>query len=176
MGLPVIPLPGPCAAVAALSASGLATDRFLFEGFLPSRASAREERLRALQRETATLVFYEAPHRVLDCLGSLVTCLGGEREAVLARELSKAFETVRRASLSALAEQVGADPNQQRGEIVLLVEGHSGDSDGIDADSERLLIRLAEELPARRAAALVAEHTGLRRNALYQRLLDLKNP
>ena len=170
-GFVVRPVPGPCAAVAALSVSGLPTDRFLFEGFLPSRAGPRERRLAALAGETATLVFYEAPHRVRESLQAMVAALGGRREAVLARELTKTFETVRRGTLAELLDFVGADPNQQRGEIVLLVAGREKDAGTLTPELADLLRRLARELPARRAAAVVADWTGLRRNDLYDYLL-----
>ncbi len=173
-GFEVRPIPGPCAAIAALSASGLPTDRFLFEGFLPSRPGARANRLQALAGEEATLVFYEAPHRILDSLQALVTAFGGEREAVLAREISKAFETIRRAPLAELAAFVAADSNQQKGEIVLLVAGRERGEAALDAQAEALLVRLAEELPAKKAAAVVADFTGLRKKALYEYLVRRK--
>lgn len=169
-GHAVRPVPGACAAIAALSVCGLPTDRFLFEGFLPPRVAARDKRLAELAGETATLVFYEAPHRLAQCLDSLVGVFGAEREAVLARELTKVFETVRRDRLAGLAEFVAGDSNQCRGEIVLLVAGASGERE-IDASAAALLQRLARELPARRAAAVVADVTGLRRQALYDYLL-----
>ncbi|MDZ7784440.1 MAG: 16S rRNA (cytidine(1402)-2'-O)-methyltransferase [Halioglobus sp.] len=170
-GFAVYTVPGACAAIAALSVAGLPTDRFRFEGFLPPRATAREKRLDALAGESITLVFYEAPHRLEDSLRSMIRVLGGEREAVLARELTKVFETVRRDSLAALADFVAADPNQSRGEIVLLVAGAAHDPDDLSPEAVTLLERLAEELPARRAAAVVADVTGLRRQALYDYLL-----
>jgi 16S rRNA (cytidine1402-2'-O)-methyltransferase len=173
-GFVVRPVPGPCAAIAALSASGLPTDRFLFEGFLPAKTGARANRLQALAREQATLVFYEAPHRICDCLQALVEAFGGAREAVLARELSKAFETIRRAPLEQLLEFVAADSNQQKGEIVLLVAGRERGEATLDSQTETLLLRLAEELPARKAAAIVADCTGLRKKVLYQHLLQRK--
>ena len=170
-GFAVRPVPGPCAAIAALSVSGLPTDRFLFEGFLPPRAGARERRLAALAAETATLVFYEAPHRVQESLRAMVDALGEQREAVLARELTKTFETVRRGTLAELLDFVGVDPNQQRGEIVLLVAGRERDAGTLSPEMAGLLRRLARELPARRAAAVVADWAGLRRNDLYDYLL-----
>ena len=173
-GIAVYPIPGPCAAVTALSASGLATDRFRFEGFLPSRAGSRSNRLRELAREQATLIFYEAPHRVCECLLAMAEVLGGEREAVLARELTKTFETIRRDSLSGLVEFVAGDGNQQKGEIVLLVAGRDGREDIIGVDTAALLERLAQELPAKRAAAVVADLTGLRKKQLYDYLLANK--
>ncbi|MEH6580405.1 MAG: 16S rRNA (cytidine(1402)-2'-O)-methyltransferase [Halioglobus sp.] len=167
-------VPGPCAAIAALSVSGLATDRFLFEGFLPAKAGARENRLADLKSEPATLIFYEAPHRILESLASLVKVFGGSREAMLAREITKAFETVKSGTLEQLAAFVAGDSNQQRGEIVLVVAGRRHVEGRLDEQTASLLRRLAEELPAKRAAAVVAEHTGLRKNALYQFLLDEK--
>jgi 16S rRNA (cytidine1402-2'-O)-methyltransferase len=171
-GFPVHPVPGPCAAVAALSVSGLPTDRFFFEGFLPAREAARRRRLDELATGAATLVFYEAPHRVQACLADMVELLGPGREAVLARELTKTFETLKRATLAELAAFVAADEHQRRGEIVLLVAGRVAPRDELDAEVAGLLMLLARELPLRRAAAVVAEHTGLRKNALYQYLLD----
>ena len=160
-GHKVFPIPGACAAVAALSATGLPTDRFLFEGFLPAKRGARENRLRALRTESATLIFYEAPHRIVDTLEALVEVFGPVREAALAREVTKLYETIRRLPLSALAQFVREDSNQQKGEIVLLVAGAPARESQLDADVASLLVRLAQELPAKRAAAVLAEHTGL---------------
>ncbi|MEQ9463012.1 MAG: 16S rRNA (cytidine(1402)-2'-O)-methyltransferase [Haliea sp.] len=176
-GFRVVPIPGACAAIAALSASGLPTDRFLFEGFLPAKAGARAARLQSLSAETATLVFYEAPHRVVETLEAMVEAFGADREALLARELTKTFETLRRAPLAELAAFVAADSNQQRGEIVLAVSGQRGrDQEGeLSDETARLLQRLAVELPAKRAAAVVADLTGLRKKALYDYLLGLKD-
>ena len=173
-GHKVFPIPGACAAVAALSAAGLPTDRFLFEGFLPAKRGARENRLQALRTESATLIFYEAPHRIVDTLEALVEVFGPTREAALAREVTKLYETIRRSPLSTLAQFVREDNNQQKGEIVLLVTGASARESELDEDVASLLTRLAQELPARRAAAVVAEHTGLRKKQLYDYLLSLK--
>lgn len=170
-GYAVHPVPGACAAIAALSVAGLATDRFLFEGFLPARAGKRANRLANLVHETGTLVFYEAPHRVHDCLRAMIEAFGGEREAVLAREVTKTFETVRRASLAGLLDFVGSDGNQQKGEIVLLVAGRQSGEDEVTREAANLLLRLVRELPAKRAAAVVADHTGLRKKQLYDYLL-----
>lgn len=172
----VIPLPGPCAAIAALSASGLPTDRFTFEGFLPAKTAARTQRLKALASRAETLVFYEAPHRIADCLTDMVEVMGAEREAVLAREISKSFETIRRAPLGELHRWVIADANQQRGEQVVMVAPASIDrgTDGgaLDGAAETLLMRLAEVLPPRKAAAIVAETFGLKARELYGLLLE----
>jgi 16S rRNA (cytidine1402-2'-O)-methyltransferase len=174
-GFTVRPVPGACAAIAALSVSGLATDRFLFEGFLPASAGTRANRLAELASATATLIFYEAPHRVLESLRAMADTLGGEREAVLAREVTKTFETIRRGNLAALVEFVQGDSNQQKGEIVLVVAGSRATVQEISAEVSTLLQRLALELPAKRAAAVVADCTGLRKKLLYEHLLELKN-
>lgn len=173
-GFSVFAVPGPCAAIAALSVSGLPTDRFLFEGFLPSREAARARRLGELAAETVSLVFYEAPHRLVDSLQAMIDAFGPGREAVVAREITKSFETLRRASLGELLDFVVADPDQQRGEIVVLVAGRRRSGGDLDAGTSALLARLAEELPAKRAAAVVADLTGLRKRDLYDHLLALK--
>lgn len=174
-GFAVRPIPGACAAIAALSASGLATDRFLFEGFLPARAGPREKRLDKLVMESATLIFYEAPHRVLESLQAMAAAFGGTREAVLAREVTKTFETIRRGSLAELATFVADDSHQQKGEIVLLVAGVREQPTEITAGISALLRRLAEELPAKTAASVVADHTGLRKKQLYDFLVAVKD-
>lgn len=167
-------VPGPCAAIAALSVSGLATDRFYFEGFLPAKTIARANRLRALKGEAATLIFYEAPHRILDCLAALEAEFGPDRQVMMAREITKAFETVKCGTVSELLDFVGGDSNQRRGEIVLVVAGKPQTDTELDEATAALLRRLAEELPAKRAAAVVADITGVRKKALYQFLLDEK--
>ena len=173
-GFSVRPVPGACAAIAALSASGLPTDRFLFEGFLPAREGARLNRLSTLAAESVTLIFYEAPHRIDSALQSMVQVFGGAREAVLAREITKLYETIKRGTLSELEQFVSNDSNQQKGEIVLIVAGKPKTEQQIDADVLALLQRLAQELPAKRAAAVVADWTGLRKKQLYDHLLALK--
>lgn len=174
-GLRVVPVPGACAAIAALSAAGLPSDRFIFEGFLPAKAGARQERLRQLVTESRTLMFYEAPHRIVECLEDMAAVIGGERRIVLARELTKTFETVRQCSLTEMLAWVRSDPDQQRGEIVLVLEGapeQVGEQDWREAD--RVLMLLLAELPVRQAAALAAGITGMKKNALYERALSLK--
>lgn len=173
-GFAVRPVPGACAAVAALSVSGLATDRFLFEGFLPARSMARANRLAALAAESVSLIFYEAPHRIQDCLVDMVAQFGADREATLAREITKTFETIKRGTLSELAEFVAADRNQQKGEIVLVVAGAASVDSEISAEVATLLLRLVEELPAKKAAAVVADCTGLRKKLLYEFLVAHK--
>lgn len=175
-GVPVVPVPGPCALVAALSAAGLPSDRFVFEGFLPARSSGRRQQLEALREETRTLIFYEAPHRLLESLRDMHTVFGDERVVVLARELTKTFETIKGAPLADLCAWVEADSNQQRGECVLLVEGWSAPEgeESLSTEVLRILQLLLAELPLKRAAALAAEITGVRKNLLYQEALRLQ--
>lgn len=173
-GVRVVPVPGACALIAALSAAGLASDRFIFEGFLPARAAGRRQRLQALVEEPRTLIFYEAPHRLLESLEDMRALFGDERLAVLARELTKAFETIKGASLGELCAWVAADSNQQRGECVLLIEGWQAPvgEEALSAEALRVLDLLLAELPLKRAAALAAEITGVRKNLLYQQALE----
>lgn len=166
-GFAVVPVPGASAAIAALSVAGLPSDRFVFEGFLPAKAGARLNRLQELAAEERTLIFYEAPHRLLGTLAAMADAFGGERVAVLARELTKKFETVRRLPLQALREWAAADANQQRGECVLLVAGHVPGGE-MPEEVLRVLRILLEELPLKQAAALAARITGAKKNALYQ--------
>ncbi len=174
-GIRVVPIPGPCAFVAALSAAGLPSDRFSFEGFLPAKPGQREKALRELASDLRTLVFYEAPHRVVDSLDTMAEIFGGEREAVIARELTKAFETFHLAPLRELAEWVRADSNQQRGEIVLLVRGAERRQDSeLNPEAERVMKLLLAELPPKKAAALAAEITGVNKKALYNWSLERK--
>lgn len=171
-GLPVIPVPGPSAIMAALSAAGLPTDRFCFEGFLPSKAAARRTRLEALSQTTVTQIFFEAPHRILATLTDMQQIFGAERQAVLARELTKTFETFLRGSLAEIQQQVSEDKDQQKGEMVLLVHGAAPPgSEGIDPETERVLNILLRELTVKQAAALAAEITGVKKNLLYQQAI-----
>ncbi|WP_414154208.1 16S rRNA (cytidine(1402)-2'-O)-methyltransferase [Pseudomonas sp. BNK-43-a] len=173
-GVRVVPVPGACALIAALSAAGLPSDRFIFEGFLPAKAVGRRARLEQVKEEPRTLIFYEAPHRILECLEDMEAVFGGERPAVLARELTKTFETLKGLALAELRAFVAADTNQQRGECVVLVAGWSApqDDQAISSDAMRVLDLLLAELPLKRAAALAAEITGVRKNLLYQAALD----
>lgn len=167
-GCEVSPVPGPCAAIAALSVAGIASDRFVFEGFLPAKATARRERLQELAGETRTLIFYESSHRIIQALADLVAVFGGDRHAALARELSKRFETVIAASLAQIHARVLADHDQQRGEFVLVVAGAAGgDEAAALAQGRRVFTLLREELPPSRAARLAAAISGAPRKALY---------
>jgi 16S rRNA (cytidine1402-2'-O)-methyltransferase len=173
-GFRVIPLPGPNAAIAALSAAGLSDPRFLFVGFLPAKVGARETAIRELAGVDAALVFYEAPHRVTETVGALVDLLEPQREIVIARELSKLFEQIERMPLADAPAWLAADANHQRGEFVLLVSGPPPREEGMDAETERVLAALLAELPVKQAAKLAAEITGQPKNALYARALELK--
>ena len=167
-GIAVSPVPGPCAAIAALSVAGLPSDRFVFEGFLAARASARRERLGALVAESRTLIFYESGHRIVDALKDMREVFGAQREGVVARELTKIFETVLDAPLGELVERVEADANQQRGEFVVLVAGASGEAaDATLAEGRRVFALLCEEMSPAHAARMAARITGAPRKQLY---------
>lgn len=173
-GISVTPVPGASALVAALSVSGLPTDRFVFEGFLPAKQSARRERLAALDQESRTLVFYESVHRLQESLEDMAAAFGPERRAVLARELTKLHEGVRDASLKELVAWAGSDPAAGKGEVVVMVAGaEAAATEALDAEAERVLKLLLAELPVKQAAALAAGITGLNKNPLYQRALEL---
>ena len=166
-GIRVSPLPGPCAFVAALSVAGLPSDRFVFEGFLPAKGAARRERLAQLAAEPRTLAFYESAHRIEEALADCVAAFGSERPAVLGRELTKLFETVLDGPLEALLARVRADPNQRKGEFVLLVQGAGEEADAKVAEGRRLYATLRQHLPPSTAAKLAAELSGAPRKALY---------
>lgn len=168
-GFNVIPLPGPCAAITALSASGLPSDRFSFEGFLPSKEKARADKLLALKEDPRTLIFYESPHRIEHSLTTMVEVLGGERHVVMAREVTKTFETFLSGPVSEVLATVSTDPNQQKGEIVLMVHGyHLSDDEAIPTVAINTLKLLCEELPLKKAAAIAGQIHGLKKNALYK--------
>jgi 16S rRNA (cytidine1402-2'-O)-methyltransferase len=173
-GLRVMPLPGASAAVAALSASGLVNDRFHFFGFLPARAKQRETALQSVARVPATLVFYEAPHRITETVAALAAAFEPTRQVVFARELTKLFEEMHRCPLSEAAAWLAADGNRQKGEYVIVVEGAPAAADEDDAEAERILTILLAECPLKQAAALAAQITGKKKNALYERALQLK--
>lgn len=172
-GLKVVALPGPCAITTALSGAGLPTDRFTFGGFLPAKGQQRRKVLQALISEPRTMVFYESPHRIVDSLADLCTVFGGERQLVLARELTKQFETYLSGSIAEVQQQVLADSNQQRGEMVLMLAGAVPSNDDDDPSAAMATLNLLrQELPLKKAAALAAEIHGVRKNTLYQLALD----
>lgn len=166
-GIQISPIPGACAAIAALSIAGIASDRFSFEGFLPAKASARRERLQKLAGETRTLVFYESSHRIEESLADMLNAFGASREAVLARELTKLFETVLDGTIAGILEKVAADANQRKGEFVLIISGAPEDDDADLREGKRLYSKLVEYMKPSQAAKVAAEISGAPRKALY---------
>ncbi|MDG2938738.1 16S rRNA (cytidine(1402)-2'-O)-methyltransferase [Bisgaard Taxon 10/6] len=168
-GIQVVPLPGACAAITALCASGIASDRFCFEGFLPAKSKARRDKLQNLAEEPRTLIFYESTHRILETLEDVELAFGGERYAVLAREITKTWETISGDIISRLRQWLSEDPNRTKGEMVLIIEGKPK-SENIEFDGQALkaLQLISRELPLKKAAAIVAELYGYKKNALYQ--------
>jgi 16S rRNA (cytidine1402-2'-O)-methyltransferase len=173
-GIRVIPIPGCCALITALSASGLASDRFSFEGFLPAKSSARKQVMESLKSDARTLIFYESPRRLLAALEDAVLIFGEQRQACLARELTKLHETIETRALVDLIDWVKADDNQQRGECVLLIEGSQNEATADEQELSRLLKILLTELPVKKAAAMVANITGGSKNEAYQLALKLQ--
>jgi 16S rRNA (cytidine1402-2'-O)-methyltransferase len=171
-GVRVVPVPGPSAVIAALSVAGLPSDRFAFEGFLPAREGARTARLESLLHEPRTMIFYEAPHRIVECLENMCQVFGGNREVVLARELTKTYETIIHESLEGLLGRVSTEPDQQKGEMVLLVAG-AGEQDDDEVELRRIMQILLEDLPLKQAAVLGAKLTGAKKNRLYELGLEL---
>lgn len=174
-GLRVIPMPGASAAITALSASGLVNDQFHFFGFLPAKARQREVMLSSLRTSTATLVFYEAPHRITETVHALMEIFEPARRIVFARELTKLFEEIHRCPLSDAAAWLAANPNHQKGEFVILLEGAPVASDADLAEADRILAILLAECSVKQASALAAQITGQKKNALYERALRMKN-
>jgi len=172
-GIRVVPLPGPCAAIAALSAAGLPSDRFCYEGFLPAKSKGRRDALKAIEQEPRTLIFYESTHRLLDSLDDICAVLGESRYVVLARELTKTWESIHGAPIGELVAWVKEDENRRKGEMVLIVEGFKAPvDDALPADALRTLALLQTELPLKKAAALAAEIHGVKKNALYKYALE----
>jgi len=171
-GLRVVPVPGASAVVCALSVAGLPTNRFLFEGFPARTRAARRDQFQRLAGRTATLIFYESSHRVQDSLADMALVFGGERTAVLARELTKLHETVIHSNLAELCDRLAREPDQRKGEFVILLAGASPDPEAISTESERVLRVLSEELPVKQAASLAARLTGEKRNRLYKLALE----
>ncbi|MFH2139832.1 MAG: 16S rRNA (cytidine(1402)-2'-O)-methyltransferase [Pseudomonadota bacterium] len=174
-GLRVIPIPGASAVVTALSASGLVNPHFMFYGFLPNKSAARRVTLQSLANQTCTLAFYEAPHRILECTADLQAVFGDAREIVFAREITKLFENIHRCKLGVALDWLNSDPNNQRGEFVLLVSGAAERTEELDAEAEQVLTLLLEELPLKQAVQLAVQITGQNKNALYQKALALKS-
>jgi len=173
-GIDIVAVPGPCAAIAALTLAALPSSRFAFEGFLPARAAARREALQHLAGEARTLVFYEAPHRLRESLEDMAAAFGAARPAAVAREITKKFETVYRGTLGALAQQAAGDAGMSRGELVLVVQGAERAWAQQEVDAERVLRLLLEDLPVAQAAKLAAQITGRARRELYDLALKLR--
>ncbi len=168
-GIKVVPIPGACAAVTALCASGIASDRFCFEGFLPAKSKARCDKLQNLAEEERTLIFYESTHRILDTLADIEKTLGAERYVVLAREITKTWETIVGDNVANLRQWLGEDPNRTKGEMVLIIEGKvKQETDEINPQALKALELISQSLPLKKAAAIVAEIYGYKKNALYQ--------
>lgn len=168
------PVPGPCAAIAALSVAGLPSDRFVFEGFLPPKSAARLSRLKALASETRTLIFYESVHRIEPALKDIAAVLGETRAATLAREITKTWETLYHGDLRQIHATVCEDPDTRRGELVLVVRGAEETAETGDEELSRWLVELLKELPAGQAAAVAARATGRRRNEIYRLAMQIK--
>ena len=174
-GVKVVPIPGPNAAITALSASGMPSDRFVFEGFLPAKTVARQNHLRDLVAESRTLVFYESPHRLLASLQDMIDVLGGERQAVFARELTKTYETIRQGSLERIQQWIMSDSQQLKGEMVFIVAGAATSQMAGRDQADLVLGVLLEELPVSQAAQLASKITGVKKNELYQKALAMKS-
>lgn len=175
-GMAVVPIPGASAVIAALSAAGVAAPGFTFYGFLPASGAQRRRALTDLKTQTTTLVFYEAPHRVVESVIDMAVVLGTERRLTVARELTKTFETFHRCALGEAEAWLQSDPNQQRGEFVLIVEAPQNKADdSADKETERVLQLLLAELPLKQAVKLATEITGAKKNALYERALQLQS-
>ncbi|WJG08697.1 16S rRNA (cytidine(1402)-2'-O)-methyltransferase [Aliiglaciecola sp. LCG003] len=174
-GVTVVPVPGACAAIAAMSASGMATDQFRFNGFLPVKQMAKQQTLGLLKAEIATTVFYESPRRIVNTLEAIIAVLGPERKVVIAKEITKAFETFYADTAENALAWLLDDPNHQRGEFVLMVAGVKIDGEDLPQEALSLLESLIKELPLKKAAAITAEHYGLKKNALYQYGLSLND-
>ncbi|MDO4450316.1 MAG: 16S rRNA (cytidine(1402)-2'-O)-methyltransferase [Moraxella sp.] len=172
VGIQAVPIVGACAVIGALSVAGLPSDKFSFIGFLPAKQHGRIETLKAYQNSSETLIFYEAPHRIVACLADMAEVFGGEREATLCREITKTFETIKKLPLADLLEFVKNDPNQERGEIVIVVAGNTAQQSRADYDD--WLLAIARELPPKKASGIVAEVLGLKKSEVYDRLLELQ--
>ncbi len=172
----VVPVAGVSAVITALSVAGLPSDRFSFLGFLPAKTAGRKKQLESHLNRSETLIFYEAPHRIIACLQDMIAVFGADREVTFCRELTKTFETIKKTTLSELLDFVNSDSNQQKGEMVLVVAGKADTSNENDLSQHNpLLLRLLEDLSIKKVASLASDITGVKKNALYQHLLALKD-
>lgn len=173
-GIKVSPVVGASAAIAALSVAGLPSDKFYFYGFLPAKTTGRQSELAKIKDLTATLIFYEAPHRIVECIDDMIMVLGDNRQVTFCREITKTFETIYPSTLGELKQFVASDANQQKGEMVLVVAG-ANDSVNDEGKHDELLKRLLQDLSVKKAAQLASDITGAKKNALYERALMLKD-
>ncbi|BAH83419.1 16S rRNA (cytidine(1402)-2'-O)-methyltransferase [Candidatus Ishikawella capsulata] len=168
----IVPLPGPCAAITALSASGLPADRFCYEGFLPATRKARCDKLRSIRLESRTIIFYESPHRILDTIYDIVIELGNERYIILARELTKYWESIRGSSAEELLCWLKNTKNSTKGEIVLVIEGYKKDRKNLNSEVLRTLYLLQQELSPKKSISLTSKIHNIRKNDLYKYYLN----
>lgn len=174
-GIKVVPIPGPCALIAALSVAGLPSDRFIFEGFLPTKTTAKQKQLTKLKGEERTLIFYEAPHRILDTISVMISVFGNERRGVIARELTKTFETVYGGTLATIQDWLLHDANQQKGEFVILLHGAPEKTANPNENTALTILDiLLSELPVSQAAKLAAKITGEKKSWFYEKALERK--
>ena len=173
-GIKVVPIPGACAAIAALSVAGLPSDKFIYEGFLPAKSKARQDSLASLITEPRTMIFYESTHRLLETLKDMQTILGADKQIVLAKELTKTWETIVSFPVNELIDWLNQDASRQKGEFVLIVAGYAESNKDIDPKAINTLKLLQKELPLKKAAAITAEIYGLKKNQLYQIGLNLE--
>ncbi|WP_334324185.1 16S rRNA (cytidine(1402)-2'-O)-methyltransferase [Gilliamella apicola] len=173
-GIKVVPIPGACAAIAALSVAGLPSDKFIYEGFLPAKSKARQDSLASLITEPRTMIFYESTHRLLETLKDMQTILGADKQIVLAKELTKTWETIVSFPVNELIDWLNQDASRQKGEFVLIVAGYTESNKDIDPKAINTLKLLQKELPLKKAAAITAEIYGLKKNQLYQIGLNLE--
>ncbi len=164
----VVPIPGACAAIAALSVAGLPSDKFIYEGFLPAKSKARQDSLASLITEPRTMIFYESTHRLLETLKDMQTIFGADKQIVLAKELTKTWETIVSFPVNELIDWLNQDASRQKGEFVLIVAGYTESNKDIDPKAINTLKLLQKELPLKKAAAITAEIYGLKKNQLYQ--------
>ena len=173
-GIKVVPIPGACAAIAALSVAGLPSDKFIYEGFLPAKSKARQDNLASLITEPRTMIFYESTHRLLETLKDMQTIFGADKQIVLAKELTKTWETIVSLPVNELIDWLNQDASRQKGEFVLIVAGYIESNKDIDPKAINTLKLLQKELPLKKAAAITAEIYGLKKNQLYQIGLNLE--
>lgn len=174
LGHTITPVPGVSAIITALSAAGLPTDRFTFEGFLPHKSGGKRDKLDALSQEVRTMVFYESKHRILDTLAVMAEAFGEQRPACVARELTKTFETFYHGTLPAILAQISADDDQQKGEFVVMIAGNPQPAPASEVDTDKLFRLLLAELPPKKAAAVISDLTGENKKALYQKALEIQ--